>query len=340
MASNLYNLLMSYTKTQVCFTAIELTLFDILEGGPRSVKQVLEMVEADADRIECILNACVGMGLLEKIHMANVDGDCLFRNTPVSKKYLTSSSPLSMLPIFNGASRIDYQLVGNLTHAVREGKSQIPRVYGSRNYFDELYRDPNEMKAFMAEMHSTITVLMRELVTLFDLSHYTNACDVGGCTGALAYAFAAKYPKMTLAVLDIPDVIALAGHFTPIDPKSERVTFIACDFFAGPFPNSDLFVLSNILHDWSDDRIGGILTKAYNALDSGGAILIIEALYDDDKTGPITTTALCMVMMATFDGGKQRSAHEITQLLEKHGFVDVQVKRSGIVHDAILAKKM
>ncbi|XP_006823716.1 putative bifunctional dTTP/UTP pyrophosphatase/methyltransferase protein [Saccoglossus kowalevskii] len=200
MASHLYGLLMSYTKTQVCIAAINLNLFDILEDGPRSVKQVLEMVEADADRIECILNACVGMGLLEKIHDANVDGDCLFRNTPESKKYLTSSSPLSMRPLFVGTSLIDYQLVGNLTHAVREGKSQIPRVYGSRNYFDELYRDPNERKGFMTEMHSMSSVFMRELVTLFDLSHYTNACDLGGCTGALAYAFAAKYPKMTLAV--------------------------------------------------------------------------------------------------------------------------------------------
>nr|XP_006825923.1 PREDICTED: uncharacterized protein LOC102807722 [Saccoglossus kowalevskii] len=88
------------------------------------------------------------------------------------------------------------------------------------------------------------------------------------------------------------------------------------------------------------DQFKSILTKAYNALDSGGAILIMEALYDDDKTGPIATTGIGMVMMACFDGGKQRSAHEMTQLLEKHGFVDVQVKKSGVVHSAILAKKM
>ncbi|XP_006823089.1 acetylserotonin O-methyltransferase-like [Saccoglossus kowalevskii] len=338
-AYNLYSLLVSYTKTQVCIAACEMNLFDILQDGPKTVGEISEIVDADTDRTEHILNACVGMELLEKIQDTDGEG-CLFRNTPDSNKHLTSSSPLSMRPLFVGMGRTDYHLVGNLFHAVKEGNSQIPRTFGKRNYFDDLYRDSNEMKGFMSEMHSYSSVFMRELVSLFDLSPYTKVCDLGGCTGALGYALTANYSKMTLTVLDLPDVIALADQFKSIDPKSEKVTFIASDFFEDPLPQSDLFVLSNIIHDWSEDRIALLLTKAYNALDTGGAIFIIEALYDDDKTGPVTTAAICMMMMAWFEGGKQRSAYEMTQLLEKHGFGDVEVKRSGSVFDAILAKKM
>ena len=38
--------------------------------------------------------------------------------------------------------------------------------------------------------------------------------------------------------------------------------------------------------------------------------------------------------------GKERSAKEYTELLEKHGFVDVQVKLVNPAMDAILCKKI
>ena len=38
--------------------------------------------------------------------------------------------------------------------------------------------------------------------------------------------------------------------------------------------------------------------------------------------------------------GKERSAKEYKQVLEKHGFVDIQVKLLHITMDAILCKKI
>ena len=63
-------------------------------------------------------------------------------------------------------------------------------------------------------------------------------------------------------------------------------------------------------------------------------------LLNDDKTGPMRTLlqSLNMLVQAI---GKERSAQEYKELLERHGFVDIQIKRlepcAGI--DAILCRK-
>ncbi|XP_077992070.1 acetylserotonin O-methyltransferase-like [Glandiceps talaboti] len=336
----LYELLVSYTKTQACIAACELKIFDVLESGSKTVDEIAQLIQADVGCTERILNACVGIGILRKDSEGSAAAvSDSFANTPSASKYLTSSTPLSMRPLFIGMGRTDYPLVGNLVHAAREGAPQIERTFGKHGYFDDLFNDPDERRGFMTEMHSYSSVFMRELIKDFDLSSFKKVCDLGGCTGALGHALSAAYPEMKVTVFDLPKVVEMAEDFTPIDPKSPNVRYQEGDFFVDPLPASDLFILSNILHDWSEEHIDKLLSNAFTALEKGGGIFIIEALYDDDKTGPLATSAICMMMMVWFQGGKQRNSVEMQGLLEKHGFSDVQIKRSGSVYDTVLARK-
>ena len=63
-------------------------------------------------------------------------------------------------------------------------------------------------------------------------------------------------------------------------------------------------------------------------------------LLNDDKTGPMRTLLQSLNMLVQ-EIGKECSAEEYKELLEKHGFVDIQTKRlepdAGI--DAILCRK-
>jgi hypothetical protein len=51
---------------------------------------------------------------------------------------------------------------------------------------------------------------------------------------------------------------------------SERVQWLAGDFFLDPLPEADLFATSRILHDWRhdwrEDKIDALLTKIYRRL--------------------------------------------------------------------------
>ena len=73
----------------------------------------------------------------------------------------------------------------------------------------------------------------------------------------------------------------------------------------------------------------------------GGGLLIGERLLNEDKTGPKDALLLSLNMLVITEG-KERTMIEYKQLLEKHGFVDFQVKQfeSTLGIDAILCKKV
>ena len=75
-------------------------------------------------------------------------------------------------------------------------------------------------------------------------------------------------------------------------------------------------------------------------LTKGGGLLIAEMLLDDDKAGPVGAL-LRSLFMRTITNGKLRSGKEFKELLEKHGFVDIEVKRLDPVAstDVILCRK-
>ena len=59
---------------------------------------------------------------------------------------------------------------------------------------------------------------------------------------------------------------------------------------------------------------------------------------DADKTGPVSSLMMCMQMLVSTEG-KERSAQEYSELLEKHGFENIQVKRTGVNRDVIFGRR-
>lgn len=75
-------------------------------------------------------------------------------------------------------------------------------------------------------------------------------------------------------------------------------------------------------------------------LAKGGGLLIAEMLLDDDKAGPVGAI-LRSLYMRTISNGKLRSGKELKELLEKHGFDHIEIKRldHGAGTDVILCRK-
>ena len=73
----------------------------------------------------------------------------------------------------------------------------------------------------------------------------------------------------------------------------------------------------------------------------GGAILIGELLLNDDKSGPLEVQYMTMSMLLWCgECARERSGLEYKQLLEKHGFKNIQMKNTGTnIMDAIIAFK-
>ncbi|XP_048389140.1 acetylserotonin O-methyltransferase isoform X3 [Stegostoma tigrinum] len=110
------------------------------------------------------------------------------------------------------------------------------------------------------------------------------------------------------------------------------------DFFKDPIPDADLYILARIIHDWTEDKCLKLLNRVNKTCKPGSGVLLIEALLNEDRTGPVTAQLYSLNMLVQTEG-KERMASEYINLLESAGFKDVQVQRTGKIYDVILGRK-
>jgi hypothetical protein len=143
-------------------------------------------------------------------------------------------------------------------------------------------------------------------------------------------ATVAKQANIRAVMLDLKNQCTVCETYrdkAQIDPT--RAPAYVCDWFREPFPRCDhaqygyeAIFMSNILHDWNDETCLFLLKKSYESLPSNGYVLINEALFNDDHSGPLYA-AYFSFHMFVYTQGKQFTFVELKQILNDVGFVDV-----------------
>jgi acetylserotonin N-methyltransferase len=187
-------------------------------------------------------------------------------------------------------------------------------------------------------MHGLGVLSSPQVVGTFDLSGFRRLVDLGGATGHLAIAACERYPELRAVVFDLSEVIQSARIEVSKSEAAKRIELFAGDFFCDDLPDGDLFAMSRILHDWSEDKIDHLLRKIGRQLPKGGGLLLAEKLLKDDKSGPVSAQMQSLNMLVCTEG-KERTLGEYRRLLEEAGFENVQGRVTGGPLDAILARK-
>eukprot|EP00128_Syssomonas_multiformis_P016520 Colp12_sorted_trinity150504_noHs@34781 len=164
--------------------------------------------------------------------------------------------------------------------------------------------------------------------------------DVGAGSGCFCISMAKANSDVKCTVLDLPEVCRVAEDYIKEGGVSGQVSTHPCNMFAEALPNNigaDAIFFSNIFHDWTDEQNTVLATKAFNALPSGGHILLHEMLLGEDG-GPLTA-ALFSITMLLYTRGKQYTFHELKTILEAVGFVDVSVVPTYGYYSVVFARK-
>jgi hypothetical protein len=88
-------------------------------------------------------------------------------------------------------------------------------------------------------------------------------------------------------------------------------------------------ILSQILHDWDDERADAILTNCRRAVRTGGRLLLVEGVIQDGSE-PDFLKLLDLHMPVMF-GGKERTESEWRALLTAAGFQLTHVVPTGLI---------
>ena len=92
--------------------------------------------------------------------------------------------------------------------------------------------------------------------------------NIGG-PGTMAYTLCQYYPNMKITVCDLQSVVDSARHFRPSledCPNQGNIFYAVGNFFQGDLAKAELYILSCILHDWSDEKADLILSNVYECL--------------------------------------------------------------------------
>ena len=67
---------------------------------------------------------------------------------------------------------------------------------------------------------------------------------------------------------------SILGHLVG---AADRLTFHAGDFFKQDIPKADVVLMGHILHDWDLPTKKMLIKKAFDALPTGGALIVYDA---------------------------------------------------------------
>ena len=322
------DLIEAFRRSKAMFTGCEIGIFEALANGDATAAELGVMIGANTASLERLLDALVGLALLEK-------QEDLYRNSAAASAYLLRRSPDTLTGYVMYSNEVLYKMWGNLGDAVREGSNRWKQTFDLDGpLFSSFFQTEESMRMFIAGMHGFGMISSPPVVAAFDLSRFKRLVDLGGATGHLPMAAAERYPEMETAVFDLPQVIKVAREHC----AATRVECIEGDFFLDELPPGDLYALGRILHDWNDEKIRRLLKKIAESLPSGGGLLIAERLLTEDKTRPVNGTMQSLNMLICTEG-RERSLSEYEALCLEAGFKVVEGRRTGALVDAILAVK-
>jgi hypothetical protein len=164
-----------------------------------------------------------------------------------------------------------------------------------------------ESAAFQASMADRAAREARGVVAAYDFSRFTSLLDVGGGTGVLLSAIHEAAPGLDAVLFDRPEVVA--GSALPA---------VGGDFFTEVTAGVDAYLLSRVIHDWSDQDAVAILASCRRAMPRHGVLLLVEAVLPERAAADPAAVRMDLHML-TLLGGRERTAAEFEGLLAAAG---------------------
>jgi hypothetical protein len=205
----------------------------------------------------------------------------------------------------------------HLVYSVQTGKPGFERAHGI-GLFDYLAQHPEDASLFSEMMAGIYSQEPAAVAAAYDFSTFKTIVDVGGATGTMLAAILAEHAAPRGILFDRPHVVKDAPALLRSKGVADRVTIEAGDFFQNVPGGADAYILSHVIHDWSQDQNLTILGHIRKAMKSDGRLLIVEIVLTAGDA-PHPGKMFDMVMLL-YTGGEERSEAEYGALLDKAGF--------------------
>ena len=184
--------------------------------------------------------------------------------------------------------------------------------------FDWIGQDPEMTSLFSETMVGIHGAEPAAVAAAYDFAGLKSIVDVGGATGNLLTAVLRRAPGARGILYDMPHVVRDAPAMIRARGLTDRVTIESGSFFEGVPVGGDAYLLSHVIHDWSEEQCLRILGNCRQAMQPGSRLLLVEmVLPPGNRPHP---GKLLDMMMLVGPGGRERTEQEYGELLRRVGF--------------------
>ena len=310
---------LGFWASKVLLSAVEMELFTELAKHPEDAEAVRDRLGLHPRSSRDFLDALVALGFFER-------RDGIYGNTPTTDLFLDKSKPSYLGGLLEMANHRLYGFWGHLTEALRTGQPQNEAKSGETPFFEALYADPARLKGFLTAMTGLSHGANLAIARQFPWREHKTFVDVGTAQGDLAVQIALANPHITGIGFDLPEVAPVFEEFVEHNGMQGRLHFIGGNFFADDLPHADVLVMGHVLHDWSLDEKRMLIGKAHAALPDGGALIVYEAIIDDDRSQNVFGLLMSLNMLIETEGGFDYTAADCIGWMTDAGFTSTRTE--------------
>ena len=305
---------------QALATAFELRLIDRMAAGATPAADLARQIGVEPAGLDLLLGLLAGSGVV----IVSTDGP-----PRLSERFAAALAYRDLLEAKLEMLRVAVpDLLLGLTDLVTEERRFMAhsRTFQLFDYARASAPGPENAEWTRRWVRFTTALTKHEAQACLDrhdFTPYRRLLDVGGNSGEFAAQICARHPELQATVLDLPNVCQIGEAHLRDRAEASRIRFIAGDARTDPWPEAlDVITFKSMLHDWPDAEATRLLTRARDALQSGGTVLIFERERMRLADGPVPYAAIPILLFAR----SYRDESWYRSRLEEIGFTAVRAQ--------------
>lgn len=313
----MFDLLAGFCHSQVLMALVKLKIPHALMDGPATVQELALASSVPPERMEILLRAGVALKLLKHKRAG---------------RFGLTRTGAALVGVPGLVQMIDHHdvLYRDLSDPVAFFRGEVeteladfwPYVFGGD-------MDPAVAATFSDLMADSQVLVAEDTLRAISLKGVHKLMDVGGGSGAFLKAVGQAYKNIDLTLFDLPEVAPAATHRFANASMASRLTVQSGSFKTQAIPfGADAISLIRVLYDHSDETVADLLSKCFDALPSGGRLIISEPMLGDTKPERAGDVYFALYTLA-MRTGKARSAASIGEMCRDAGFSQVTFPKAS-----------
>jgi len=317
--------------SKTLLSAIELGLFTELAKGPLNAAALTDRLKLHPRSARDFFDALVALGMLKRTGER-------YANRPETALFLDRAKPSYRGGMLEMANARLYRFWGSLTEALQTGKPQNEDKTGG-DFFGTLYADPKRLEGFLKAMTGLSLGAARMIAKKFPWRKYRTFVDIGCAQGGVPVEITLAHKHLAGGGMDLPVVQPIFEAYVCEKGLDGRLRFYPGDFFKDPLPKTDVLIMGHILHDWNLEEKMMLLRKAYDALPTGGALIVHEAIIDDQRKRNALGLLMSLNMLIETHGGFDFTGADCMGWMREVGFSKARVESLAGPDSMVVAVK-